>query len=218
MTAEKFRKWSRVSFVAYTSRLASDYKCVGGGRQAATNLFHAAGLGATLVRSGTIGRFGSGPATSDLPPSTDVVRASQHVSNVPTAEVSGQACHADRSLHSVQNNQTSARALKPSGPLSAFNDVKSGARRHFLRINSLAVLRTIGVATTNLHARFEQAFARYMIDLQSRTVGILKQHRIVARGEAVLSWLMNNFCADFNEEIIRLIDIAALTRAKTVMM
>ena len=57
-----------------------------------------------------------------------------------------------------------------------------------------------------------------MIYLQPRTVGILKQHRIVARGEAVLPWLMNNFCADFDEEVIRLIDIAALTRAKTVMM
>jgi len=57
-----------------------------------------------------------------------------------------------------------------------------------------------------------------MIYLQPRTVGILKQHRIVARGEAVLPWLMNNFCTDFNEEVISLIDIASLTRAKTVMM
>jgi hypothetical protein len=29
---------------------------------------------------------------------------------------------------------------------------------------------------------------------------------------------MNNFSADLNEEVIRLIDITALTRAKTVMM
>ena len=57
-----------------------------------------------------------------------------------------------------------------------------------------------------------------MIYLQPRTVRILKQHRIVAGGEAVLAWLMNNFSADFNEEVIRLINIAALTRAKTVMM
>ena len=57
-----------------------------------------------------------------------------------------------------------------------------------------------------------------MIYLQPRTVRILKQHRIVARGEGVLACLMNNFCADFNEEVIRLINIAALTRAKTVMM
>ena len=61
-----------------------------------------------------------------------------------------------------------------------------------------AVLRTIGVATTNLHAGCEQAFVRYMIYLQPCTVRILKQHRIVARGEAVLAWLMNNFCADFD--------------------
>ena len=81
-----------------------------------------------------------------------------------------------------------------------------------------AVLLAIGVATTNLHAGCEQAFTRHMIYLQPRTVRILKQHRIVARGEAVLAWLMNNFCGDFDEEIIRLIDIAALTRAKTVMM
>ena len=57
-----------------------------------------------------------------------------------------------------------------------------------------------------------------MIYLQPRTVGILKQYRVVARGEAVLPWLMNNFCADLNEEVIRLIDIGALTRAKTMMM
>src|SRR5665213_1812246 len=81
-----------------------------------------------------------------------------------------------------------------------------------------AVLRTIGVAAADLHAGCEQAFARYMIDLQPCTVGILKQHRIVARGEAVLAWFMNNFGADFDEEVIRLIDVAALTCAKTVMM
>ena len=57
-----------------------------------------------------------------------------------------------------------------------------------------------------------------MIYLQPRTVRILKQHRIVAGGEAVLAWFMNNFCADFDEKVIRLIDIAALPCAKTVMM
>ena len=79
-------------------------------------------------------------------------------------------------------------------------------------------LRTIGVATTNLHTGCEQAFARYMIYLQPRTIGIFKQHRIVPWGEAVLARLMDNVRADFNEEVMRLIDIPALTRAKTVMM
>ena len=67
-----------------------------------------------------------------------------------------------------------------SGPLSAFNDVKSGGDGITTTHQFSAVLRTIGVATTNLHAGCEQAFARYMIDLQPRTVRILKQHRIVA--------------------------------------
>ena len=81
-----------------------------------------------------------------------------------------------------------------------------------------AILRAVDVAATNLLAGCEQAFARDVIDLQPRTVRILKQHRIVARGEAVLAWFMNNFCAEFDEEVIRLINVAALTCAKTVIM
>ena len=57
----------------------------------------------------------------------DIAKRPRQVREVPTAEVSGQACHADCSLHSVQNNLTSALALKPSDPLSDFNVLSRSA-------------------------------------------------------------------------------------------
>src|SRR5215475_7903248 len=82
----------------------------------------------------------------------------------------------------------------------------------------LAVLRPIHVAAANLCSWCEQAFARNMINLQPRAVRILEQHRVIAGGKAVVSRFVNDMCADFYKEVIRLVDIGTFSRTKTVMM
>ena len=57
-----------------------------------------------------------------------------------------------------------------------------------------------------------------MIYFQPCTVRILKQHRVVTRCKTVLLRSVNNVRADFFQEIMHLVDIGSLTRAKTVVM
>ena len=80
------------------------------------------------------------------------------------------------------------------------------------------VLRAVGVAAADPRAGREQAFARHVIDFQPDAVGILEQHGIIAGGEAVLARFVNDFRADPDEEVMGLVDVAALACAKTVMM
>ena len=49
-----------------------------------------------------------------------------------------------------------------------------------------------------------------MINLQPRAVRILEQHRVIAGGKAVVSRFVNDMCADFYKEVIRLVDIGTL--------
>ena len=89
-------------------------------------------------------------------------------------------------------------------------------RRPALKL--LPVLRPIRVATANLCSWCEQPFARNMINLQPRAVRILEQHRVVAGGKIVVSRFVNDMCADFYKEVMRLVDIGTFSRTKTVVV
>jgi hypothetical protein len=86
------------------------------------------------------------------------------------------------------------------------------------RSRSILVLRSISVATTNALARREQALAGHVVDFESSTVGVLKEHRVVPRRKGVLPKAMDDVRANAFQKGVSLVYVAILSRTPAMVM
>src|SRR6266404_6271541 len=64
----------------------------------------------------------------------------------------------------------------------------------------------------------QKPFSRNMIELQSYSVGILEQQRIISRRPLILAWRANDGCAERTQEAVQFINVGALAGAKAEMV
>src|SRR5271156_1277836 len=64
----------------------------------------------------------------------------------------------------------------------------------------------------------EQTLARYVIDFEPDAVGVLEQHRVIARRPCAIVGRMDNRGADPQQKLVDRVDVAALARAQADVM